>query len=104
MKHIKKVEIDSSGKITEEEFRSDELDYTVERREWVTSDGCPIREFTINEYVFHDPIDPIVIPYNICKDRKIDVAAYCREYRMYYAKNAQGKKLLNFFVTHDYKK
>lgn len=103
MKQIKMIESDCRGKSIIKEFCFDETDYTVERREWVTSDGFFIREFTVEEYIFHDPIDTIVIPYDVGQNRKIEVIAYCREHRLYHAKNKKGIKLMSLPVIHDYR-
>lgn len=83
---IKRIEFNANGERTEEIFCSDGLDYDVARREWITSDGGFIREFTIDEYINQDPTETVILPYSIDSERTINVVAHCREYRKYYAK------------------
>ena len=98
---VKRIECDVGGKNSVEEYNLKTSDYEVVRREWITSDGHFIREFTIDEYINQDPTCTIVLPYSIDSDRKIESVAYCREYRNYYAKK-RGSKVMLFVKVHDY--
>lgn len=98
---VKRIEYKMNGEKSEEEYRVNESDYEVTRREWITSDGVLIREFSIDEYINQDPTNTIVLPCSVDSDRKIDVVAYCREYRNYYAKK-RGSRVMLFIKAHDY--
>lgn len=97
---LTKIECKTDGTITKETFTSNEENYEILYRQWATSDGAKIREWTVDEYIRTNPNKNIILPFKI-DNREINVEAHCQELRQIYAKK-DGKKCVSFCKSINY--
>lgn len=77
-------------------------DYEIMRRIWVRSDGEFIREWTIDEYIRHNPENKIILRIDV-NGSSIEVLAHCIEDQRVFARNNQNNRVLEFNKCIEYK-
>lgn len=98
---ITKIETKANGEVTVEKHSVSENNYEISGRFWQASDNVTfIRDWTVDEYINHNPNTNKILPLKV-NETVIDVVAHTIELRKIFA-TKDGKKISMFMETVTY--